>query len=224
MDLRPAALAALTAGLLLAAPRVCPAQSVRSGDLAQGKILIMQRDAPDPLFSGSVIVLARHDRTGTLGLMIHYRSSLTIQRALAGVKGAETRTDKLFVGGPVEMEGVLGLIRSAAPPPGATHVAGTLYLLSSKQSIAAAIAAGRKPSEMRLFLGYTGWSAGQLANEVSLGGWYIFDADENLVFDEHPETLWKRLIAKAEAQKVFAPWWPPRSPVLRAAAVLPAVR
>ncbi len=42
--------------------------------------------------------------------------------------------------------------------------------------------------------------------KCGLGGWYIFDYDENLVFDEHPETLWKRLIGKTELQKVMFPY------------------
>jgi putative transcriptional regulator len=202
MDLRRAGLATLTCGFLFS-DAICSAQSVRPADLGQGKILIMQRNAPDPLFSHSVIVLAHYDRTGALGLMIHYRSDLTIQRALAGIKGAGKRTDTLFVGGPVQLEGVLALLRSAHPPEDAGHVAGNLYLLSSKQSIGAALSAGRKSSEFRVFLGYAGWGPGQLEREVRLNGWYIFDYDENLVFDEHPETLWERLIERTGLQKVM---------------------
>jgi putative transcriptional regulator len=206
MDLRRATLAALTAGLLFPGA-LWPAESVRPEDLAQGKILIMQRSAPDPLFARSVIVLARYDQTGALGLMIHYRSDLTIERALAGIKGAAKRTDSLFVGGPVALQGVLALLRSDSPPADASHVAGRLYLLSSRQSIGAALSKGRKPSEFHVFLGYTGWGPGQLEREVRLNGWYIFDYDENLVFDEHPETLWKRLIERTELQKVLLRGW-----------------
>jgi putative transcriptional regulator len=202
MDVRRVALVALTAGFLFSAPR-CPAQSIRPEDLAQGRILIMQRDAPDPLFARSVIVLARYDETGALGLMIHYRSEVPIQRALAGIKGAEKRTDPLFVGGPVELQGVLALLRSNMPPEGASRVAGNLYLLSSKQSLGTALSEGRKASELRIFLGYAGWGPGQLENEVRQHGWYIFNYDESLVFDEHPDTLWQRLIDKTGLQKVL---------------------
>src|ERR1019366_711345 len=116
-------LLALTAGFPASIP-LCLAQSVRFEDLAQGSILIMQRDAPDPLFAHSVIVLAHYDTTGAVGLMIHYRSDVPIQRALAGINGAEKRTDPLFVGGPVELQGVLALQRSNSPPDGASHVVG----------------------------------------------------------------------------------------------------
>jgi putative transcriptional regulator len=198
---------ALIAVVLLPAT-LCPAQSVRPEDLAPGKILIMQRDAPDPLFAHSVIVLARYDRTGALGLMIHYRSPLTIQQVLSGIKGAEKRVDPIFVGGPVELKVVMALLRANSQPEDASHVAGNLYLLSSKQSIGAALSAGRKASDFRIYLGYAGWGPGQLEREVRLNGWYIFDYDERLVFDERPETLWKRLIEKTGLLKVL---WPHRT-------------
>jgi len=194
--------------LILVPATLCPAQSVRPEDLAPGRILIMQRDAPDPLFAQSVIVLARYDRTGALGLMIHYRSSLTIQQVLSGIKGAEKRVDPIFVGGPVELKVVMALLRADSPPEDASLVAGNLYLLSSKQSIGAALTAGRKASDFRIYLGYAGWGPGQLEREVRLNGWYIFDYDPRLVFDEHPETLWKRLIEKIGLLKVL---WPDRT-------------
>jgi putative transcriptional regulator len=194
---------ALAAGLLLPSG-FCRAQSTQEKDLGLGKILIMQRRVPDPLFAHSVILLAKFDRTGSLGLMLHYRSDVTIRKALAGVKGAENRTDTLFVGGPVEMQGVLALLRSDIPPADAGHVAGKLYLLTSRQSIGGALAdKKRQPADLHVYLGYTGWAPGQLEREVRLNGWYIFDYDQSLVFDEHPETLWDRLIARTELQKVL---------------------
>lgn len=206
---RSLATIALAAGFSSSIP-LSLAQSARPEDLAQGSILVMQRDVPDPVFSHSVIVLAHYDNTGAVGLMLHYRSNVTIRRALAGIEGADKRTDTLFVGGPVELEGVMALLRSGSPPTDANRVAGKLYLVSSKQGIATALSEGRKASDLRIFLGYAGWGPGQLAREVRQGGWYIFDYDENFVFDEHPETLWKRLIEKTELLKVLFPYRPRR--------------
>ena len=211
MEARQLMLVALMLGILFPAGP-SRAQSIRPEDLAQGKILIMPREAPDPLFAHSVIVLAHYGKDGAVGLMVHYRSKLTVQRALAGMKGAEKRTDPLFVGGPVDLQGVMALLRSDTPPPGTAHVAGKLYWLSSKQSIATALSEQRKPSDLRIFLGYAGWGPAQLEREVRLGGWYIFDYDEKLVFDDHPETLWQRLIRKTELQKVLLPSWQPLLP------------
>ena len=196
MHLRRAMLA-LTAGFLLATSPGA-AQSMRPEDLAQGKIIITPRDSPDPHFSNSVIVLAHYDQTGALGLMLHYKSDLTIQKALKGISGAEKRTDPVFVGGPVELPVVLALLRTKSAPTGVSHVTDDLYLVTSKQSIAAALADGRPVSELRVFIGYSGWGPGQLEREVRRSGWYIFDYNESIVFDDHPDTLWNRLIGKTE--------------------------
>ncbi len=99
--------------------------------------------SPDPLFAHSVIVLAHYDSTGAVGLMIHYRSDVTIRRALGGIAGAEKRSDTLFVGGPVELLGVMALMRFKFPPPVRSFVAGKLYLVTSKQAIASALSEGR---------------------------------------------------------------------------------
>ncbi len=199
--------AIVVAAFLLCGGAVCEAQSRRADALAQGSILIMERDAPDPLFAHSVIVLARYENSGTVGLMLHYRSNIPIQKALHGVAGSDTRTDPMYVGGPVEMDSVMGLLRTATPPAQASHVAGKVYLVTSKEQIQSALNAAKTPSNLRMFLGYTGWAPGQLEHEVELGGWWIFDYDESVVFDEHPETLWDRLIKKTNMQKVSLPFF-----------------
>jgi putative transcriptional regulator len=196
MDFRRA-IFAVTAGFLLAAsPGV--AQSMRPEDLAQGKIIVTPRGSPDPHFSNSVIVLAHYDQTGALGLMLHYKSDLTIPKALKGVAGAEKRSDTVYVGGPVELPVVLVLLRTKSAPTGVSRVTDDLYLMTSKQSIATALADGRPASDLRVFIGYSGWGPGQLEREVRRSGWYIFNYDESIVFDEHPDTLWNRLIEKTE--------------------------
>jgi putative transcriptional regulator len=196
MDIRRAAVA-VAAGMLLAGSPVA-AQTRRAEDLAQGKILITPRDSPDPHFSNSVIILAHYDQTGAFGLMLHYKSDLTIQRAPKGVAGAEKRTDPVYVGGPVNLPTVFGLLRAKSAPTGVSQVKDDLYLATSKTGIAAMLEPGHPESDLRIFIGYSGWGPGQLEREVRLGGWFIFDYDERLVFDDHPDTLWNRLIEKTE--------------------------
>ena len=203
MDIRRATLAALGAAFMFAS--ACAAQSMRPEDLAQGKIIISPRDSPDPHFAKSVIVLARYDQTGALGLMIHFKSDLTIQKALPGLKGAEKRTDTIYVGGPVEIPVVLALLRSKSAPEGGSRVMGDIYLMTSKQSIGAALTENHPAADLRIFLGYAGWGPGQLESEVRRSGWFIFNYDEDVVFDQHPDTLWNRMIEKTERRLAILP-------------------
>jgi putative transcriptional regulator len=104
----------------------------------------------------------------------------------------------VYAGGPVQIETVQAPLQSRAGPHDATH----LYLLSTKVELEKALAAGNGSRELRIYLGYCGWSRGQLENEVNRGGWYIFDGSDGLVFDSNPSTVWSRMIARTELQIV----------------------
>jgi len=193
MNLRVGAVAGLAA--LLLAPFMCRAQSMSPADLAQGKILVAPRDSPDPHFANSVILLARYSRTGALGLMLQYKSDLSLKK-VPSLKTAGKRTDPIFIGGPVELPSAMMLQRSETEPPGAALlVTGNLYLLAAEPAILAALH-DKPASDLRVFIGYSGWGPGQLEREVRRHGWHIFKYDESLVFDPHPETLWERMVEK----------------------------
>jgi putative transcriptional regulator len=182
----------LPAALLLA-------QSKNPGDLAPGKFLITTSPAPDPIFAESVILLIRYGADGAFGLMINRPSGIPIARALHELRGAGGHNEPVFFGGPVQLDAVFALSRAPAKPEGATEVFGRLYLLAAKPALEKSLAHARS-SDVRMYLGYCGWSPHQLENEVTRGGWYILTGDEALVFDGDPETLWRRLIRKAESQ------------------------
>jgi putative transcriptional regulator len=192
MNLRGGAVIGLAA--LLLAPVVCRAQSQSPADLAQGKILVAPRDSPDPHFANSVILLARYSPGGALGLMLQYKSDLSLKK-IPALTGLGNRTDPVFIGGPVELPSVLMLERSEKEPPSALLVIGHLFLLAAEPAILSDL--HEKPaSDLRVFIGYSGWGPGQLEREVRLHGWYIFQYDESLIFDPHPETLWERMVEK----------------------------
>jgi len=193
MDLRGGAVVGLAAVLLLA-PAAGRAQSTSPADLAQGKILVSPRDSADPHFANSVILLARYSRTGALGLMLQYKSDLSLKK-IPSLSSVGKRTDPVFIGGPVELPSVLMLERSKTEPPSALPVTANLYLLAAEPAILSALH-DKPASDLRVFIGYSGWAPGQLESEVRHHGWYIFDYDETMVFDPNPETLWERMVEK----------------------------
>lgn len=66
--------------------------------------------------------------------------------------------------------------------------------LTATLDILRAIAQGEGPASAVLALGYAGWGAGQLENEIHANGWLNCPADFNLVFDHSPETKYERAI------------------------------
>ncbi len=184
--------------LVLSVSVHAPAQSRRANDLAIGKLLVAPRNAPDPNFARTVILLVQHDDQSAVGLIVNRRTKIPISKALQEWKPAEGKSDPVYMGGPVELDGVLALLRLATKPAEAAHVVDDVYLASTRAPVENALAAGSGPGELRVYLGYCGWGAGQLENEVELGGWYIFSGNGALVFDSDPDTLWSRLITLTE--------------------------
>ena len=194
------------AAVVIYGAAIAPGQSTRTQDLDIGKLLVSVRDLPDRSFAESVVLLVRYDKRGTVGLMINRPTKAPISRILEGLNVAKHGSDPVYVGGPVEMTGVLGLFRSRKKPDReATNVLGDVYLVSSKALLEQSLAASSGPNDMRLYLGYCGWDVGQLENEVRQRGWWIFDGNARLVFDPYPDSVWSRLIARTERQTASMP-------------------
>lgn len=194
----------LAAGLCL--PAAIPAQSMRVADLAVGKLLVAPRDSPDPNFAKTVVLLVEIGQEGTVGLILNRRTSVPVSRVFERVKGAGSRTDPVYVGGPVDLESVLALLKSSTPPGDARQVLRSVYLVATRALLEKTMASAVGPGEFHAYLGYCGWDKGQLEAEVKLKGWYIFDGDPAMVFDSDPASLWSRLIARTEQNFAQGRW------------------
>lgn len=190
----------LAVGVAALAPLLDAQAGIRAKDLAPGKFLIARRSLLDPNFARTVVLLARYGEAGAMGLIINRRTKLPLSRALEGLKDAKNRPEPIYLGGPVEISGVLALLRSSLKPEDARHVFTDVYLISSKTALEKALAAGAESTTLRAYLGYSGWAAGQLEREIELGSWAIWRGDAAAVFDPDPETVWTRLIQKTEAR------------------------
>lgn len=201
---------ALAGGITLVCGML-PAQSRKIGDLAAGKLLVTERQAPDPLFAESVILLIHYSADGVVGLMLNQPAGVPLSR-LRELDGARNRSDPAYVGGPVEIAQVSALVRAPSAPPNAIHVTADLYAVQTKRGLETALKASKGSTDLRVYLGYCGWIIPQLQNEVTRGSWYIFDHGDRFAFDSAPRTLWKRLIDRTEGELVWTPL-PARQPV-----------
>jgi putative transcriptional regulator len=131
---------------------------------AAGEILVATTKSRDPDLAQSVILLIQCDRDGAIGLMLNRPNG------------------KAYEGGPIEL-GVRTLVRSRSKPEGAQRVFGDVYVYPRMVNATGA----------RVYVGYTGWSAQQLKDEIARGLWKVIAGNSSAVFDRDPATLWKRL-------------------------------
>jgi putative transcriptional regulator len=161
-------------------------------DLSVGKILVATRNSRDADFAQTVILLIRHDREASIGLFLNRPLNIPVEEIYPELKGRQL---KLYAGGPVTI-GVRALYRSRVKAAGAAPISADLFMISTKTQLVKMIDAGMPSTVFRVYAGYTGWSFGQLENEVTRGLWRVIAGDGAVVFDPHPETLWPRLFGR----------------------------
>src|SRR5215470_17377910 len=180
------------------APRLLPIQTRNPKGLAAGKLLVASRDLGDPNFAHTVVLLIHYDTQGVVGLVLNRRTDIPLSRALDGVKAAKDRSDRVFLGGPVETPAVFALLQAKARIEGAEQIFDGVYLISAKPLFEQAISARPDPKVFHVYMGYAGWTKEQLQMEVQLGAWYIFPGDAATVFNSDPDSLWFQMIRKTE--------------------------
>jgi putative transcriptional regulator len=187
--------------LLACVPAVC-----QTDDLAVGKLLVASRDLGDPNFAKTVILLVRYNEDkGAVGLVINKRTDVAIREVFHDLKEASGRSDPVYIGGPVELNTVMALLKSASKPDGAVHVFGDVYLISDKDLLTQTLASKAEAAIFHTYVGYAGWGPGQLEHEVELGAWHIMPSDAATVFHADPDSVWPRLIRRTESQIARGP-------------------
>ncbi len=103
--------------------------------------------------------------------------------------------DVFFVGGPVSIGGLLALGRRriGAELEHATIVEGPLVVVDAQSLVNDEVSGVEL---VRLFTGYSGWSAGQLDAELAAGAWYVVEATPDDVFCSDPDQLWRRVMRR----------------------------
>jgi putative transcriptional regulator len=195
-----AAAIVLSATILHAA---LPTESDTSGRTSvSGELLIAAPDMRDSRFAQAVILMARHNRAGALGIVINRPLDVRpIATLLAGfgVDATGVRDSvRVFLGGPVNPD--VGFVIHSAE----YRVADTLDIdgrvsLSVAPDVLRDIGLGKGPSKSLVAFGYAGWAASQLDDEIAQGSWYTVPEDPALVFDDDRDKVWADAMARHNA-------------------------
>ncbi|MEO6609558.1 MAG: YqgE/AlgH family protein, partial [Aestuariivirga sp.] len=160
----------------------------------KGKLLIAMPSIQGDDFSHSVVFVCDHSKEGAMGLVLNKPaprmifSDLVEKLDLGEVNRPpddEILQMPLMLGGPVkQFQGFV--LHSSDYKSDETLKVAAGYALTATVDVLKAIAAGKGPKRKILALGYAGWSAGQLEDEILRNGWLTCDADADLVFSgEH---------------------------------------
>jgi putative transcriptional regulator len=150
-----------------------------------------------------VVYLCEHTEKGALGLVINKPIDIKLKNLFEKVELSLTRDDladvPVYFGGPVQTERgfVLHERQSDAESPYSSTLAipgGGLDMTTSKD-VLEALSSGAGPKKILVTLGYSGWGAGQLEDELGRNGWLTVDAQPEVIFDTPIEQRYDRALA-----------------------------
>ncbi|WP_018604716.1 YqgE/AlgH family protein [Uliginosibacterium gangwonense] len=148
--------------------------------------LIAMPAMADPNFSRTVAFVAEHGEDGALGVIINRPIDLTIkdlfERVEIPFERADLGTRPVYFGGPVQTDRGFVLHRPSGEWQSSLRVGGDVALTSSKDILLALSAEGQ-PEDLLISLGYSGWSAGQLEDELAQNAWLSVPADPRIIFE-----------------------------------------
>lgn len=148
----------------------------------------------DPNFSQGVALLCHHDSNGAMGLMLNRRSDFVFGEVLAplGIQSADSDLSSLpvLVGGPVAPERGFVLHSPDGGPWDSTYKVSEQIHMTTSRDILDAIANGNGPERMVMVLGYAGWGAHQLEDELKEHLWLSVAAKPEIVFETELDHRW----------------------------------
>jgi putative transcriptional regulator len=147
----------------------------------RGKLLISSVRLGDPNFARAVVLMLAHDENGALGLVLNRPIEAVIEKATV-------REAQVFQGGPCEVRRVtLAVFDDAAGFGKGLDLGAGIRWSSDAEEIEGLLQSA--DGHAKFFLGYSGWSAGQLESELEEEAWLILPARHEHVFGSI-ERLW----------------------------------
>lgn len=153
-------------------------------------------------FAGSVIYMCEHTEKGALGLVINKPIDIKLKNLFEKVELTLERDDlaeaPVYFGGPVQTERGFVLHESQGDDGGhynsSLQIPGGLEMTTSKD-VLEALAQGAGPKKVLVTLGYSGWGAGQLEDEMRRNSWINVSAAPEIIFDTPVEQRYDKALS-----------------------------
>ncbi|WP_151525104.1 YqgE/AlgH family protein [Serinicoccus kebangsaanensis] len=171
--------------------------SAGSAALAVGQLLVATPLTGEP-FAESVVLVLHHDEDGAHGLVLNQPMEAAVDAVLPEWQPFVTQPSVLFRGGPVGRDTAMGLVSVPGHEPGDAPL-GTQLLFGGIGLVDLDAPAPLVVPELgafRIFVGYSGWGAGQLDSEIRQGAWHVVPREPRDPFREQTEGLWREVLLR----------------------------
>lgn len=171
--------------------------TARTSDCLRDHFLLAMPGLSQGIFSQSVTYICEHGESGAMGIVINHPLDLSLAEIFEHLQikpRADFSRRPVMAGGPVQIDHGFVLHRKGTASWEASLKVTAEITLTTSCDILRAIANNDGPPDHLIALGYAGWAAGQLEQELSDNSWLTLPADSDIIFDTAPD---RRLSAAA---------------------------
>ncbi|MFT6957560.1 MAG: putative transcriptional regulator [Halieaceae bacterium] len=166
-------------------PSQFQARTSKSSDCLRNHFLLAMPSLAEGIFSQSITYICEHGESGAMGIVINQPLELTIAEIFEHLE-IHTHGDfdemPVMAGGPVQIDHGFVLHRRGNQSWEASIKVTDEITLTTSRDVLRAIADGSGPEEHLIALGYAGWTAGQLEQELAENSWLTLPADSDIIF------------------------------------------
>ncbi|MEW6322501.1 MAG: YqgE/AlgH family protein [Acidobacteriota bacterium] len=163
-------------------------------------LLVSMPQMVDPNFTRTVVLLAEYGREGAFGIVVNRLMEQPASDVITADPPLDVDPDlHLYVGGPVEPFRAWILTSHRELDAEAFEVKEGVYLSASPALIRHTLQSPPDPS-IRLVVGYAGWGAGQLDDELAASAWLMAPVEPDLIFDTPLDAMWETAIRRLGAE------------------------
>ena len=158
---------------------------------AQGSILISEPFLQDAYFQRSVVLLVEHNTQGSMGFVLNKKTDLIVNTFFP--EREEYPEIPIYLGGPVSANRLF-FIHSLGDliVPDSVKIKDRLYFDGDFEALKRYIQNGHSiEGKVKFFLGYSGWTEGQLGNEINKNSWVVSHVAKENVLLADGESFWK---------------------------------
>ena len=168
-------------------------EPMAEGDYLSNQLLIAMPGMADPNFTQTVTLICEHTAGGALGIIINRPLPMTLDEVFAQLaldnRDAGLGERIVLKGGPVQTDRGFVVHRAGGTWDSTLKVSDDIHVTTSRD-VLAALASGAGPRDAFVALGYAGWQAGQLEEEIRANAWLNVPASDAIVFSLPFEDRW----------------------------------
>jgi putative transcriptional regulator len=157
-----------------------------------GQLLVASPGLLDPNFRRTVVLVTEHNEDGAAGLVLNRPTDAEVSDVVPQLELLVDDGEPVYMGGPVQPNGVLVLGEFLDPSDAAVPPFGSLGFPSLEAPEDVVPLTTRR----RIFAGYAGWGSGQLEDELAREDWILEEAQNDDAFTEAPGELWADVLRR----------------------------